>query len=201
MPNTPVTSVTLLRNIAQDTQHVRWGEFVERYRPMMEAYLREHFPYVDPDDTVQETLISLMKTMPVYRYMPEETGHFRCYLTGILRHKALRLTERSKRQGKLTSDYADAMASQAERKNHLEKADEDAWRKSLMEIALGQFLADESIHARTREVFRRVAVNGEKPTSVAESFGISRNAVDQINDRARRRLKDIIKALENVGGE
>ena len=50
-------------------------------------------------------------------------------------------------------------------------------------------------------MFRRVAVNGEKPADVAESFGISRNTVDQIKDRARRRLKDIIKALEEVVGE
>ena len=43
---------------------------------MMEAYLRERFPHVDVDDAVQETLIALIKSMPVYRYVPEETGHF-----------------------------------------------------------------------------------------------------------------------------
>lgn len=31
----PVTSTTLLRDVAGDAQHVRWGEFVARYRPMM----------------------------------------------------------------------------------------------------------------------------------------------------------------------
>ena len=201
MARIPTTSMTLLRDVASDSQHARWSEFVERYRPMMEAYLHERFPHVDADDMVQETLVALIKSMPAYRYVPEETGHFRNYLTGILRHKALRSTERSNRQGKLKNDYAYAMARKVDGTIHLEDGGDDEWRRSLMEIALGQFLADESINARTREVFRRVAVNGEKPVSVAESFGISRNAVDQIKDRARRRLKDIIKALEEVGGE
>ena len=28
----PTTSTTLLRDLAQDSQHARWGEFVARYR-------------------------------------------------------------------------------------------------------------------------------------------------------------------------
>ena len=66
MARIPTTSTTLLRDLAQDSQHARWGEFVARYRPMMEAYLRERFPRVDVDDAVQETLIALIKSMPVY---------------------------------------------------------------------------------------------------------------------------------------
>ena len=201
MARIPTTSMTLLRDVASDSQHARWSEFVERYRPMMEAYLHERFPYVDADDMVQETLVALIKSMPAYRYVPEETGHFRNYLTGILRHKALRSTERSNRQGKLKNDYAHAMARKVDGTIHLEDGGDDEWRRSLMEIALGQFLADESIHARTREVFRRVAVNGEKPDDVAVSFGIERNAVDQMKARMMTRLRELVAALEKVYGD
>ena len=199
MARIPTTSMTLLRDVASDSQHARWSEFVERYRPMMEAYLHERFPHVDADDMVQETLVALIKSMPAYRYVPEETGHFRNYLTGILRHKALRSTERSNRQGKLKNDYAYAMARKADGTIHLEDGGDDEWRRSLMEIALGQFLADESIHARTREVFRRVAVNGERPDDVAVAFGIERNAVDQIKKRMMPRLQKIVANLEKAG--
>ena len=51
----PETSTTLLKNLAQDAQHVRWGEFVARYRPMMEAFLRKRFPDLEADDIIQET--------------------------------------------------------------------------------------------------------------------------------------------------
>ena len=63
----PTTSTTLLRDIAQDAQNVRWGEFVARYRPMMEAFMRERFPSLEADDVIQETLIALCRVLPSYR--------------------------------------------------------------------------------------------------------------------------------------
>ena len=63
----PDTSTTLLRDLAKDSRHARWGEFVARYRPIMESYMRTHFPAVDADDAIQETLIALIKVFPVYR--------------------------------------------------------------------------------------------------------------------------------------
>ena len=90
----PETSTTLLRDLAQDSRHARWGEFVARYRPMMETYMHTRFPMVDADDAIQETLIALIKVFPVYRYSPNETGAFHNYLTGILRRRALRMIDR-----------------------------------------------------------------------------------------------------------
>ena len=220
MTRIPTTSTTLLRDLAQDSQHARWGEFVARYRPMMEAYLRESFPHVDVDDAVQETPIALIKSMPVYRYVPEETGHFHSYLTGILRHKALRQVrsdrQRTKisemlRNGESTLGRARSSVSPERsepRKRSLEVCaphneiahDDQSWREALMEIALQQLLADESVHARTREVFRRVAVNGEKPEDVGSSLGITRNAVDQMKSRMTLRLKELVRALEKADG-
>ena len=90
MAQIPVTSTTLLRDISGDALHARWGEFVARYRPMMEAFLRERFPRLEADDIIQETLIALVEKLPQYKYVPEETGHFHNYLTGVLKRKALR---------------------------------------------------------------------------------------------------------------
>jgi DNA-directed RNA polymerase specialized sigma24 family protein len=75
------------------------------------------------------------------------------------------------------------------------------WRESVFEIAMQQLLADESINDRTKQVFVRVAVNGEKPESVAESFGITRNAVDQMKARMKNRLRELADALIKVEDE
>ena len=98
---TPETSTTLLRDLARDSQHARWTEFVARYRPMMEAYMRERFPSVEADDVVQETLIALGRVLPNYRYAPDEKGRFRNYLTGILRNKAMRQLRDDSRRAEL----------------------------------------------------------------------------------------------------
>lgn len=195
---TPETSTTLLRDLAQDSQHARWAEFVARYRPMMDAYMRERFPFVEADDAIQETLIALIKTFPVYNYSPEETGAFHNYLTGILRNKALSQIERERRHSANLRAYADEMrnAASSGASPRLESS-----RRDIFEIALRQLLADKSVHELTREVFRRVAVNGEDPEEVASDIGKTRNAVYQMKDRMMTRLKGFVAALEKVEAE
>ena len=195
MAKTPTTSTTLLRDIAQDSQHARWAEFVARYRPMMESYMRERFPSVEADDVIQETLIALIETFPVYHYSPEEKGSFHNYLTGILRNKALRQISRDSRRLANMREFADEKQIEASANS---PSDGEASRRDVFEIALRQLLADETVHARTREVFRRVAVNGEKPEDVASDFGIARNSVYQMKDRMMKRLKEFVAMLEKV---
>jgi RNA polymerase sigma factor (sigma-70 family) len=198
MSKVPETSTTLLRDLAQDSHHARWGEFVARYRPMMEAYLQTRSPMVDVDDAIQETLIALIKVFPVYHYSPGETGAFHNYLTGILRHRALRMIEYESRRLYKELKYHKIEELSA---SDGDKDDESSWRESVLEIALQQLLADESINDRTKQVFVRVAVNGEKPESVAESFGITRNAVDQMKARMKERLRELANALMKVDDE
>ena len=198
MPKIPETSTTLLRDLAQDSRHARWGEFVARYRPMMETYMHTRFPMVDADDAIQETLIALIKVFPVYHYSPQETGAFHNYLTGILRHRALRMIECGSRRLDKELKYQEIEGLSASGGN---KDDGLSWRESVFEIALQQLLADESINDRTKQVFVRVAVNGEKPESVAESFGIARNAVDQMKARMKERLRELANMLMKVDDE
>jgi len=188
----PTTSTTLLRDIAQDAQHARWDEFVARYRPMMEAFMRERFPSLEADDVIQETLVALCRVLPSYHYVPDEKGHFHNYLTGILRNKALRALRQREREEKVRVDYADGST---------DEEGERQYRESLFELALRQFLADESIADRTKRIFERTAINGEAPEAVAESFKMTRHAVDQAKSRATARLREIVKGLESLANE
>ena len=187
----PNTSVTLLSNLASNAQHARWAEFIARYRPMMEVYMCEHFPKLESEDVIEETFIALIQVLPVYNYVPEEKGAFHNYLTGILRHKALKKLEKDRKRGEVYAQYSKSLVTQ----EGMEVLEKD-WRNSLLEIALQQFLADKSVQERTKQVFVRVAVNGEKPEDVAAAFGISRNNVDQIKARSLLRLKEFVNALE-----
>ena len=163
--------------------------------------MRERFPSLDADDVIQETLIELIKVFPVYHYSPEEKGHFRNYLTGILRHRALRMMGEEKRRVELAADASCQIGDIGRAVCPQTAAEDEAtWRESLLEIALQQLLSDSSIHERTRLVFARVAVNGEKPDDVAAAFGITRNAVDQMKSRMMARLKELVAALEKADG-
>ena len=76
--------------------------------------------------------------------------------------------------------------------------DEQTYREAIFEIALRQFLADETVADRTKRIFERVAINGESPETVAASFKMKRHAVDQAKSRAMSRLREIVKQLEHV---
>lgn len=211
MASIPATSTTLLRDLANDSQHARWAEFVTRYRPMMEAFMRERFPSLDADDVIQETLIAVCTALPSYRYVPEEKGYFHNYLTGILRNKALRQLHKEQRQAEIADemrrsrgDAPQCMAnggrvrSPSVSQGVIQGDDEQSWRVTLVEIALQQLMSDESIQSRTRQVFLRVVVNGEKPEAVAAAFGITCNGVYLIKNRMMPRLQKIVAALEKA---
>ena len=195
MADIPTTSTTLLRDVASDPQHVRWGEFVARYRPMMEAFMRERFPSIDADDVIQETFIALCKVLPSYSYEPDEKGHFRNYLTGILRNKALRRLRREQKDAEVAAELRRAGGRPLSAAD-----DEKGWRESVFELALQRFLADESIADRTKRIFERTALNGESPETVAAAFKMTRHAVDQAKSRAMTRLRELVKELESVYG-
>ena len=194
MKDVPKTSTTLLRDIASDVKNARWSEFVARYRPMCHSYLHRHFPALDSDDILQETFAAVAHAMPGYRYVPSEKGHFRNYLVGVVRNKALMALRSKERDDKLKSAYAEAVA--AERNGDC--ADDETWRKSVFEIALQQLMADASIHERTKQIFVRTAIKLESPEEVARSLGVSRNAVDQQKRRTLAKFKALVAALKGV---
>ena len=172
---------------------------------MMEAFMRERFPSLDADDVIQETLVAVWAALPSYRYAPEEKGLFHNYLTGILRNKALRQLGKGRRQAEISEKLREDVSSDGRARSPsapqgvIQDDDEQSWRETLVEIALRQLMNDESIQSRTRQVFLRVAVNGEKPDDVAAAFGIERNAVDQIKSRMMPRLRKIVAELEEAG--
>lgn len=154
--------------------------------------MRERFSSVEADEAIAETLIALVDVFKSYRYDPEETGRFHNYLTGVLRHKALRLCKQAERRRNLCARVA------AEPSVMPDDPEEAAYRQSLFDIAVRQFFDDESIAPRTKEIFRRTAMNTESPEAVAKSFMIERHAVDQIKSRSIAKLRTIVEALEKV---
>jgi len=191
----PETSTTLLRDIS-DAANARWPEFVARYRPMMISYLKSHFPAVDADDMVQETLIALSKVLPRYRYAPDETGRFRNYLTGILRIRALKSCERMNRDRAFMSDLREGAVPPPPPP---EEKDAAAWRESLLEIAMRQLLEDERIPDKSKQIFQRLTVDGASADEVAAAYGMSRNNVDKTKSRMMARLREIVRTLEAAG--
>ena len=191
--NPPTTSTTLLKDLGADAQSPRWGELVARYRPALEGFLAARFPSLasESEDLLQETFLTLARRLPGYVHAPDEKGHFRNYLAGILRIHAAGAIRRRMREANALAD-ATALAPEAADMTEDELRE---WRRAACEVALSQFLADPATEERTKQVFLRVAIGGEKPADVAADYGLTRNAVDQIRHRVAARLRALAETL------
>ena len=185
----PVTSVSLIRTLADNPQSARWAELYRLYEEPMRGFLQTRFPSVEADDAIQETMAALTRVLPDYHRTPDEKRHFRNYLMGILEHKAADLLKRQSRESNARAALHDEPPAD-------EGAAEDReWRFAAMEAAVEQLMSDPTINARTREVFRHVALQHEPAEAVALQFGITRNNVDQIKKRLIGKLADLIRLM------
>ena len=189
------TSVTLLKAIANDTETVRWTEFFVKYEPMMRAFLASHFPLLDHDDIIQESMKALIKQLPRYTYTPDRNGHFKAYLTGIVKYKALDQLRKAKRVKALEKRCTDDSMKAACNVSEQEEAE---WKMQTMEAAIEQLLADKSINPRTREIFRHTALMHESPDTVAAMFGITRGNVDVIKKRMIAKLSALVNEMTDL---
>lgn len=196
MSNDCKTSSLLVATIMGDAKSAKWTEFVETFDPVMRKYCAATFPDLDADDLIQETLRALVKKIPHYQYDPEAKGHFANYLIGILRRKAYAVYRERKRQNMAVAAWLDIRparsASQAEEER-------ESFKQAAMELALREFFANPRITDQSKEIFRKVAIEGRPPTEVAASFGVTRNVVDQVHSRMNARLRKIVAGLEAPG--
>jgi RNA polymerase sigma factor (sigma-70 family) len=153
-----------------------------------------------------------MKALPNYRYTPDERGHFRNYLIGILSHKAIDIIKKDSRETKkrtglkaeletglrmqtLSGSNSSCNYQPMHKPEERSTPEDEAWKTSVMEAAAEQLLADTKIQAVTREIFRHVAMMHESPESVAKMFGTTRNNVDQIKKRMIGKLTELIRSM------
>lgn len=187
----PATSVSLLKVLGEDPQSPRWTEFFNKYESTMRGYLFKKFPKVDADEVINDTLLALVKELPVYTYDPDVKGHFRNYLIGIVRFKAIAKVKKVSRDAKLKEEMEARALLEWEYEKQSYSVDLRNWRHEAYEVALAQFLADPNLSPRDKEIFKRVAVEDEAPDAVAKDFGIKRNNVDQIKARMLAKFKEL----------
>jgi RNA polymerase sigma factor (sigma-70 family) len=193
MAEIPKTSVMLLKEISENSDSARWYDFYNRYHPVMDGYLSAAFPSLEADDVIQDAMLVLMRKLPGYRYAPDERGHFRNYLIGIVKFKAIEHLKRRKRDADGLDGYkgdVDALVASepfVADEEHLKQRQHDAYA-----IALAQLMSDPEIQERSKCVFDRVTIKNESPEVVANDYGITRNNVDQIKARMIAKLREII---------
>ena len=199
MADIPQTSITLIHALATSTANAQWYRFYETYKGPVFGFVHVNFPNLDPDLVFQDTLIALARCLPTFHYTPDEKGHFRNYLMGIVKHKALDILRKQKadaehrRKMSLDPTYIDSSVIETP----IEDLDSPSQKEAIYETAIAQLLADENINASTRTIFERVVLRHENSATVAAQFGTTCNNVYQIKNRLTEQLKAIVKSLQS----
>ncbi|MBO7720929.1 MAG: sigma-70 family RNA polymerase sigma factor [Kiritimatiellae bacterium] len=193
MDKTLNTSITLLNTIAKDAESARWAEFFVKYESAMRGFLKARYPSVEADDVIQETMRTLVRILPGYRYTPDVKGHFRNYLMGIVKHKAEDALRKRRRSDELNRAFGENQLENG--RDHRTEDEENEWREAAMETAIEQLMSNPDVNPRDREIFRHVALMREAPESVAEQFGVSRGNVDVIKSRMIRKLTALVTLM------
>jgi RNA polymerase sigma factor (sigma-70 family) len=185
------TRASLLHRLADWQDQASWQEFFDTYWTLIYSVARQAgLTEVEAQDAVQETLMSVAKHIPTFRYDPV-IGSFKGWLLKMTRW---RITDQLRKR----KPEAVHNAPQEERTGtidrvvdpasfELEKAWEVEWQHTLFEAAVEKI--KHRVDPQKYQIFDFYVNKEWKPEKVAQAFGIS---VDQVY-LAKHRVTELIK--------
>jgi RNA polymerase sigma-70 factor (ECF subfamily) len=188
-PRDSDTPLSLLEQICDAPQETSWERLVALYSPLLRGWLaRYEVQDADGEDLIQEVLVVVLRELPTFRHN-QQTGAFRSWLRRILVNR-LRNLWRRRNQGDVArggSDLAHSLNELEDPGSRLSRVwdrEHDRYlTRKLLESVEGRFTET------TRQVFRRLVLDGAGADQVAAEFGLSLNAVFTAKSRVLRELR------------
>jgi RNA polymerase sigma-70 factor (ECF subfamily) len=179
------TSVSLLKRLRSEPSEAAWEHFVRQYRPLLLYWARRlGLQHEDAADLVQEVLVVMVRKLPQFQYHPEQS--FRGWMRTILINKW-----RDRRARRLAVPLEEGERHPAS--CDTEGLEEREHRHHVLGEA--RRLAAAAFEPATCRAFWETVVAGRPAAQVAETLGISVNAVYVARSRVLRRLRHDLQAL------
>jgi len=188
-----VTRQTLLKRAKNPDDNLAWEEFVRYYQPFIHTILYHmNFRTSEYADIEQEILLTLWKKLPEFE-LDSNKGHFRSWLSTIIRNKVLELI----RKNKLYEKRRDAATEQYMEDDFLSETEfthivEQEWQKHIIKTALDNI----------RKLFSGVAIQafemslvGKTSREIGEALEVSHESVRTLKNRVKQRLMKEIEHL------
>ncbi len=184
------THVTLLARLREPADQAAWREFCDRYGELIRAFARRRgLQSTDCDDVVQDTLISMTKSMPGFEYDPQK-GSFRAYLKTVVRNVIFRKLSQKPLAQSLDMDGArrdSAIAAPNEENDW-----ETEWRQYHLRIAMRSIEAE--FNDKDRAAFDAYAVRGCDARETAARLLLTVDQIYQAKSRIVRRIAELVEA-------
>jgi RNA polymerase sigma-70 factor (ECF subfamily) len=187
------TSISLLERLRGSVDSTAWDRVVDLYSPLIRGWLaRNNVQAADLDDLTQEVFGVVLREMPNFRH-DLRRGAFRRWLRTIVINR-LRTFWRSRRGiGAGTADWESVLDQVEDPNNELSRRwDEEHDRhiaRRLLELLEPEF------ESTTWSAFRLLVLDGGETQKVAETLGITANAVRIAKSRVLSRFRQEVDGL------
>ncbi len=192
------TRQSLLSRLKSWDDQESWREFFDTYGELIYSLARKA-GLSDPEsqDTVQETMISVAKEMPGFKYNPE-LGSFKGWLCQVTRRRIVdqmrkRLPEDRSLQPDLTEDFLENLPDNS--LSAFESLWEEEWQKHLLQRALRG--VKNLVHPKQFQMFDLYVTQHWPIKSVMDTLGVSAAQVYMAKMRVSRLLKAQIRLLQS----
>ena len=193
--------ITRLKNL---DDHEAWREFFQTYWKLIYSVgLKSGLTDTEAEDVVQETVVTVAKTMEKYRY-DREKCRFKTWLMRITR---MRIVDQFRKRG---PEFVDAGRTGSDTGTgtvnripdpappFAETLWDDEWRKNLMDAAMDR--VKKRVKPEHYQIFYLSVVKELGTVHVARMIGVSVAQVYLVKHRVAARVKKEIQRLERSEG-
>lgn len=197
------TRPSLLRRLRDLGDQKSWHEFFKTYwRLIFNVALQTGLNESEAEDVVQETMVSVAKLMPDFKYNPA-VGSFRGFLLQITRRRIVDQFRKRKRE-LCTSDVADNLGVEATPidplpvpvESELEAIWDAEWRKNLLERATER--VKRRVDPKHYQLFHLFAVEHWTVEDITKMMEVSEHLVYKSKERISKLIQ---KELQNLASK
>ncbi len=196
------TRASLIQRLKNWEDQASWQEFFETYWHLIYGVaVKRGLSKTEAQDVVQETMISVAKHMPAFKY-DASRGSFKTWLLNMTRWRiADQLRKRmplepapDSREGTPPEDFDNGGAATGIPPD-LELIWDTEWERNLLEVAIGK--ARRRLDPQQYQLFDFYVNKAWEPDRVAKTFGVSVNQVYLAKHRVTELIIHEVERLKN----
>jgi RNA polymerase sigma factor (sigma-70 family) len=193
------TRQSLLSRLKNWDDHESWKTFFDTYWKLIyNTAMRSGLTDAEAQDVVQETVLSVMKSMPNFKY-DAQNGSFKAWLKRLtswrvmdeLRKRKHVFCETNRQDTSTGQDFFNTLPDPA--MSRLEAAWDEEWEKNLLDAAIDRLKA--KVDSKQYQIFDLHVIKGWPVMRVAGALGINPGRVYLSKHRIGKLLKTEIEQL------
>lgn len=192
------TRQSLLTRLKRPDDHDGWQRFFDTYGGVIHGMaMRAGLSQAEADDALQETLLSLCKEMPAFRYDPSR-GSFKSWLFQITRRRiADQFRARARHSRATGDDWQTVTETEDPQSDSLARHWDEEWRQQRMQAAIDRVKI--KVAPRQWQMFDLATLQHWPTERICQLLGISRAQLYMAKMRVGRMLKAEAASLPQEG--